>query len=342
MTETCNGVDDNCNGAIDEGCACIPFDITLPFSGATSVALAWLGTGYLAVFNTVMSVLVVAIGADGSVGAPVALAPVGQCSSALGLAWNGSSLAVVCADVTTELRVIVVEQGPVVLGPEADLGIGAAGRPITWTGDRFGVAYTAQSSPAQSFLQELGSDGRTTSGRLSLGISAQIWTIAPADAGYMLASNDLIQNSPIRASLVDHSGAVVASNELGTPTPSVRFGFQIVRGSGGFGALWQDANVVYFQVLDPSGGPAAPIATLPGYEFATVAALSNGYEVVGFTLPGPEFIDFDGGGAIVAGPSRLLVSDYQNSVASLVTADHRETLAYLLLDTRVRVVQACR
>lgn len=69
--EVCNGVDDDCNERVDEGCPCTPFVIMVPTNEELlqTAALAWTGTGYVLAIRRGGENRLLHIGADGTLGA---------------------------------------------------------------------------------------------------------------------------------------------------------------------------------------------------------------------------------------------------------------------------------
>ena len=89
--ELCNGIDDNCNGQVDEGCPCTPFSVALGQS-ATSPQLAAAvvvstGTDYI-VYDLAAAALV-HVDYSGNLGATVPLAFDGMYDR---IVWDGAAL----------------------------------------------------------------------------------------------------------------------------------------------------------------------------------------------------------------------------------------------------------
>ena len=69
--EVCNGVDDDCNRRVDEGCPCTPFAVTVPNNEEIlqMPALAWTGSGYVIGIRRASENRLLHIAADGAIGA---------------------------------------------------------------------------------------------------------------------------------------------------------------------------------------------------------------------------------------------------------------------------------
>jgi hypothetical protein len=143
--ELCNGVDDNSDGVIDEGCPCTAFDISFPVQ-TTGAAMAWVGDGYRVVAgqntaNQPRDNTIQTIDASGALGSvfTVSGSTEGQISNGPTLAWSGTVLGVVWTSNAGGISLARFDHAGTRLGVTSlpDLGIAPV---IAWAGDRFVVA----------------------------------------------------------------------------------------------------------------------------------------------------------------------------------------------------------
>src|SRR5258708_4694411 len=182
-TEICNGIDDDCDGAIDEGCPCTPFDITVPGGGNSgATALAWTGSGYLGSLDNSVDVEVAAFGADGTVGGGVSIAQSGNMPA---YAWSGSTLAALWTDFSVgNFYLGRFSSAPAELEPAIQLDAYPVSFAITWARGRFVIAAAIDGPIIQNVLRELGPDAQPTSNRIALpDVTSPVQTIAVGDAG---------------------------------------------------------------------------------------------------------------------------------------------------------------
>ncbi len=147
--ELCNGIDDTCDGRIDEGCPCTPFDVTLPVQTFDMIST---GTGILAIGGTGI------LRIDGT-GAVVETYPITPSASsrAQQITWTGSELAYF-DPLDTKIHRLTATGGVLPAGPPLDTASTSAGI-IRWNGTGYDVAFSAI---ANSAVTAVGTDATGT------------------------------------------------------------------------------------------------------------------------------------------------------------------------------------
>src|SRR5262249_47121124 len=142
-------IDDDCDGQIDEGCACTSFATSLPTSQlASGPQLVWTGTGYLVLADDATDMTLLPVGSDGSLGSPAAMysksATLGGGYESGSFAWTGDELGVVWIDATKHVMTRRFDRAAMALGPAGAVStITSNDFPrVLWTGDRFVVFWT--------------------------------------------------------------------------------------------------------------------------------------------------------------------------------------------------------
>jgi hypothetical protein len=132
-SETCDGLDDDCDRIVDEGCPCTPFQTFVSPEGASipyAPFVVWTGTGYGVIWNgpSETGARIVLFRAYDALGAPrgtaidVSRAVVG--AHPHGIAWNGSQYGVLWVEVGNTVAFATVDADGATLSPT--MAIGAA------------------------------------------------------------------------------------------------------------------------------------------------------------------------------------------------------------------------
>jgi hypothetical protein len=181
--EFCNGVDDDGDGVIDEGCPCTPFDAPL----ASTIApygpeLAWLGDRYVVAATLAGADRLAVVNANGSLGSAVALPSGGYLSPTAALAWNGSALAVAWGGSDDEsaatLDLVRYSADLVELGAPVTLTTTGCAADLAWIGDGYFVTWLDPSAGAIHAV-ELAPDGtpRTAERVFGAGSALLPWAV---------------------------------------------------------------------------------------------------------------------------------------------------------------------
>ena len=151
VVELCNGIDDNHDGVIDEGCPCIPFDVTVNDTVRGGESAVWTGAEVdLVTSDTNLHIDRVR---DGMLLAPVDLG--GVATAAYSVAWTGTTIAIVWDD-SVNLFVTTYAPDTGVVGPTTPIGAGQLVARIAWAGDRLVATWL---SGGNLFLRELDPTG---------------------------------------------------------------------------------------------------------------------------------------------------------------------------------------
>lgn len=159
--ERCNGIDDNGDGRVDEGCTCTPFSTTLPVE--INPMLLGLGDGWAATTPPDVSQSRTYVRLDGA-GQIAAMSSLPDLVAALwlqSLAWDGSRLAYIAGDIGGDVHLALLGPDGTSLGRGPDLGLaGATGRSLVAAEDGYRAVFQRASAPV--FLA-VDRDGNATS-----------------------------------------------------------------------------------------------------------------------------------------------------------------------------------
>lgn len=291
--ELCNGIDDDGDGQVDEGCPCAAFAQSWnPVDD--DVGLVWLGDRYAVLYADASNDYIATVDAGG-LGAAAAIVPVGPGVEfpewTRGIAWNGSEADVIWASPNgLELARYTFSgnAAPTKLGElaVATTAVAANYLRIVWAGDRFAVAWLG-AGDSLVHLREVAAGGllgteqtypalSTLTMMTGFAASADAYLIAGTDAGdapYMLHVR--------RPSLAADSPVALTQLPDG-------FRLDIVAGPGGFGVVLADSAIeqAHFLSVGDDGTPAALAFVIPssadgGFNEPTINATPDGYHIDG-------------------------------------------------------------
>lgn len=349
--EVCNGIDDNCDGAVDEGCPCTPFDTSTPTVPLGILDFAWIGTGYLVISMDSVNVNVRKIYEDGGPGPMSVLSTIsGYASSgSLGFAWTGNELGAVWRRNTSQIVLTRFDANATSLGPEIEVSPSTTGAAPTlgWVNGEFIVGWTdMRSGTNQIHLRRFDRDGNPLTGEvLVAGLIGYVRSISPSPMGYLLG----VSLSGASTAVVDRSGVLVSTYTL--DTSGAISALKIVEGPGGYGSSWSAAAQMKFAPLGLDGAPAGVPIIVPPINGATanagsIAVTSLGYSL-GLTASTSSLvigaIDLEHSGAILRGPTVLAtLSPSGHGTPSVAGASQRFTVALSIINpNELRVIQRC-
>lgn len=356
--ETCNGVDDDCNGLVDETCTCTPFDVTLAGApGHDYPGFAWTGGGYLLAVDDGTQLLVQPIAEDGTPGTTTQLGA--KATTAMSpardvFAWTGAELAVAyTAGGTVSLARFDAKATP--LGDPIALATNAVDAHVAWTGSGFGVAWHDTAVPPHLHLVELSPTGTAIGAEqdLAVGDLQTIQWLMPTPAGYLIAVTDTASTSHLLA--WTRTDGQLVDRPLDLPTSS--YYLQLAALGEGFLISARGTNVANLMLLAGDGAPLGAPMLLPLYMnkapsyLSAVTVSPDRVRVIAETglamAKDVYFIDVDATGAVVASPTAFAsFTSYEWSGNSAVGAAGRAATVLPFEVSqgsggKLRVIQQC-
>jgi hypothetical protein len=187
--EVCDGVDNDCNGVVDDGMRYVPADATIDairLSGeiapAEPAGIAWSGDSYMTAYTGTVSsklhVFTSHLAPDGTKLSPEARFTVTTADSAGGvLAWTGAEYGIVWDDRRDDwetyfnrMNAAGEKLGPDQLVSPGD-GVWSLATALVWTGSEYVIAYQDQGDlfpDFNLFAQRLDVDGKPIGGNVSI------------------------------------------------------------------------------------------------------------------------------------------------------------------------------
>jgi hypothetical protein len=309
--EVCNGVDDDCNGLVDEGCACAPFAKGLDESSAPSgtVQTIWLGDALVQLVGNAATIGLWVSDASGNVVTyvPVYSGAVGSTSGDATMAWNGTSLAIALEHDTTVVDVGIYDRsGTQVVTTQIDSMYPGAIPNVTWAGDRFVVAWESASDVIARDISAAGVPlvpERVLA--TNVGGSLDAFQIGPSSTLVCIRdSND----GTARVISIDATGTA----QTRTIPIGIGLGCELLPIAGGYLAWYRQPTTapVPLAFLDASGAVTGT-ATLPdeGYDEVDIARIPSGFWVMASRLPmlythAVDELELDAHGNVTVAPTQ--------------------------------------
>jgi hypothetical protein len=148
--DSCNAVDDDCDGLLDEDCLCFPFDRTSPvtYQLADHPGLTWTGDGYgIAAISGGQLVLrrLLYDGTDALPDTPIGTAGAGPTE----LVYTGAGFTLAWRDATGTATLSFVDRAGARVANDRSLGFVDEGPYLAWSGTGVGVVSLATGFPTE-------------------------------------------------------------------------------------------------------------------------------------------------------------------------------------------------
>ncbi|MBW2264212.1 MAG: hypothetical protein JRG91_19780, partial [Deltaproteobacteria bacterium] len=288
--ETCNLVDDDCDGLVDEGVIAAWSDAVTLAAGrgasAPSMRLAWTGTAYAAawvVSGTPDTIHVAAVDQLGEVvTTETALAlTAGDVNGRPALTWTGSNLMLAWSTTSSERHVAVVDLSASVVAHNTTIGTNLGPSPdLSWSGSHAAIAWTMQvDSFMEMHVETLVEDG-THSGwgwRVTSGATTSQPAVDADGSAIALAWVDARSGDPeVHRAVYGHDGSPIAMEAAltstgGVSSPAISAMHRI--------AAWTDdrdgTDRVYTIALDGSWNPIGTDAAVADGAAFTFEAVTD-------------------------------------------------------------------
>lgn len=347
--EACNGIDDNGDLAIDEGCGCTPFDLTLPLAlNSPTSAIISTGTGYLLLVSAPSERLLQPIALDGTLGAPVSLGNTSFWGSGNrgAFEWTGSELVAVFADGNGNAAWLGRFDGSgAPIGTPRQIDTGAQMSVISFArrGANVGVAWASNNTIG--YFRELDANGDPVGPRHTLDFVG-VSVLATPD-GYLVAGHRNY-NEPHLA-FVDPIAGQAPATPLDVPmyqhvhliesdAGAIAVAFSQDNGSR-LQRLGLDGTLGTTTLLPRSG--TAPLA------MGQIARTPTGYRVHGTTLSSPAryvALDLDAGGNPIGTPTTIgtqITTQYGRPITAVNAVGELFTAHFFDSAPEIRVFQRC-
>lgn len=349
-TEVCNGIDDDCNTIVDDGCPCTAFDVTVPVAAALFPALAFVGTGYLTLTDDGTTYGVQVIASDGTLGNRGVLGP----RSATGVgdqvfAWTGAALFVTWMNASQQIMLsrFDAQASPIGAAIVASPTTHGTSPGVVWAGDHGAIVWTDdRNGMATLYMRELAADGTFLGAERETTLIGRATSVVVTPSGYLVSLYGAA--SGVAAIARDGTAGALAA-PLGTSPNNTTY--TLARSPGGFAARWRVGFTTAFQRFAADGALVGGALTLPDYNgkslyIAGITGSAGGYLVHALTFATPPdlvSVDLDVSGTVTAGPT--LIGTYAvNGVADLknITADHRRIIELPTQSpTQLHLIQQC-
>jgi len=276
--ELCNGIDDNCDGEIDEGCPCVPFELMLP-EVTTPPELRWIGTGYVALIDRGHTTVLEIIDPAGTPTTSTTLLAnkpfLGR--NGIGVAWTGSEIVAVWTDGS---QAYLGRFSPSATPIGAPIALSRTPTLIAWAGDRLATTFVQDGA---LHVQELGLDG------------AQLRQLEVGPAYELAIPGSLALTTGYYAVSYFDTGASYVMVDRATwtavPRQSITMDDDLLPPSiaasvdGTFALTEVSGKMAHLQLLGIDGAPAGPPQRIPPYAadqptIVAVAPFRTGYRVM--------------------------------------------------------------
>lgn len=254
--ELCNGVDDNGDDVIDEGCPCSPFDTSTPGS-LYAADIAWAGDRYFVVTKD-QGTLEVAPVIDGVIGTSFVAGTVPDTLGSIHkLTWTGTTLAVLLGTSAQTAELALFDIAGTELGRQT-LSADTFWNRVTWVGDRFVLTGQAKTFGSPFVLAEFSALGTQLGTQVEIQHPyslRSVASVATTPSTYVVAAGGIAQTEVFVVDRATNTGAVTdlhTGSQFSEVSAAAVGGQFLVSASGGSsGGLGGDE----LQFLDAAGVP---------------------------------------------------------------------------------------
>ncbi|HTL38446.1 MAG TPA: putative metal-binding motif-containing protein [Kofleriaceae bacterium] len=348
--EVCDGLDNNCDNAVDEGCPCMPFDVTLPVSqGGSGLGLAWTGTRYMVHSADATTWGIQNVEIDGTAGTYASFVSSSTGGRGPMIAWTGSSLVVPFHDAVGHLDVF---DGSLqrIAGPTdySSFAVPQAAEVVRSTDHAVLAWQDNRSGTFQTFVREVAPDGSLTTGEIPVDRPASPNLFAASGDRYYIATS----GTSLVMYVVTRSGQIISNMTL-AQDPSIAAVDSIAVRADRIAVSWFKSNdtAASYQVLDLDGVPVTTVATFPPLgakptRHALLSATSDGFFMAGTTDSPAEIVGMEirPDGSVLQSVSSLgdLAGVTMYGGVSTVAADHRRVVIVPeIAPLGLRVITTC-
>ncbi len=291
-TEVCNGLDDNCNGQIDEAASCTRACNAASESALTGAlvpsgldsfqtALVWTGSEYGVAwedhrnpgFDPSEVYFTTLTRQGGKIGPDINVSLDGAESREPALAWSGREIGLLWNELVGShvwFRRIDPSANTVGMPRVVSNTLGSPeGTALAWSGRRFGAAWTevvSETSSRQLFFAALDEFGNIACGKVLLSPSPNLDTsprMAASGSRFAIVHDRWdYPDRDVALTIVDDDCQVIRGEAAIVSGPNLSERADIAWNGDRFGLIWSDqrtgADELWFKTLDLDGNPLTP------------------------------------------------------------------------------------
>jgi hypothetical protein len=311
-TDSCNGIDDDCDGSLDEDCACAAFTLRVMTSAAQvdAPALAWTGDGYIVATSSVTGLYLQHVSATGDLDSVPNLVATGASANRTSGVFTGADLALTWL-VGSEASFGVMHPDASRTVPDRTLGTVDQGPFLAWNGERIAMVSEQSGFPIE-FARYTGT-GQYGGGTGLVGISDEIRSNAFVGIGFVVGMREV--TNPRAARFYDWAADAGAIGSLRTVGGN-RVGFVDAATAGGrpgtIGTVLIDNSGVVLLPHDLAGAATSPEQVIEA------AGAERSAQAVGIAWSGAHYYAVATFTGLIGGSVDVIETDPQGAAVAAI------------------------